>query len=232
VKAWIVSPAWQRFAVTELVLQEWNWLRHELAPRGWEVHAVLVADDDNLDLARAHGFDGLEHPNDTMGKKWNAGFSYAASEGADVFVYAGSDDWLHPSAFDEVPDGIVAFRSLDFVDLESGVLQHATLNDQLGTLPWLISRSALAGSNFQPMPPTTQRGSERALAFGLGYATPLKIRDCSVCVDFKTRDSVSPYAGVRNSTGDGVERLAWPELAERFPAHLVERARLLSEELQ
>src|SRR5205085_1379884 len=43
---WIVTPAWRRYAVTELVLAQWGWLRDHLAPRGLAVSAVVVADDE------------------------------------------------------------------------------------------------------------------------------------------------------------------------------------------
>jgi hypothetical protein len=78
------------------------------------------------DIARRHGFDWLWWSNAQMGSKWNAGFAYAADRGADLFVLIGSDNWIHPTAFDRPPQSAIsAARSLDFVDLERGVLQHA-----------------------------------------------------------------------------------------------------------
>lgn len=189
---------------------------------------MVVADDENLDLARAHGYDAVECPNDTMGRKWNAGFSHAASEGADIFVLIGSDDWLHPDALASLPtDTISAADALDFVDLERGVLQHARAERQI---PWLIPRALLEPTSFTPFPDRIQRGTETLLWHALRHPD-FTHRGGAPGVDFKTHESTGPYAGVANSIGDGIEHDAWTALAEHYPAHLVESARALSEEI-
>ncbi len=203
-----------------MVLREWDWLRDQVAPRGVALDAVIAADDENLDLARQYGFAAVECENNRMGRKWNAGFRYAAY--ADIAVLIGSDDWIHPDAFDRLPENAVsAARPLDFVDLERGVLQHASGN---GLIPWLIPRSLLEPSNFAPFPDRMQRGTEPILIHALGHP-PVVHRACTPGVDFKSADSTSPYAGVANSIGDGAEHDAWETLSRDWPGHLVQAAK-------
>lgn len=185
--------------------------------------AVVVADDENLELARQFNFRAVECPNDRMGVKWNAGFMAART--ADFSVLIGSDDWLHPDAFgDMATDAITAADSIDFVDLERGVLQHARA---AASIPWFIPRALLQPSDFAPMPPHMQRGTEPILLHALGRP-PVVHRAGPPAVDFKTAENVGAYAGVRNSIGDGVEHDAWAFLATTYPAPLVELARSLS----
>jgi hypothetical protein len=191
------------------------------------INAIVVGELEHEDIARRHGFDWLWWSNAQMGSKWNAGFAYAADRGADIFVLIGSDDWIHPTAFDRLPQGAIsAARSLDFVDLERGVLQHAH-GDNL--IPWLIPRALLEPCGFLPFPDRMQRGTEAMLRGALNFPTFVE-RDGPPAVDFKSAESTSPYAGVRNSIGDGVEH-DLRELERHYPAHLVERALDLTKEL-
>jgi hypothetical protein len=49
------------------------------------------------------------------------------------------------------------------------------------------------------------------------------------CVDFKTRENITPYAGVTKHLGVAPEEEAWPALLEQYPAELVAQARALSD---
>ena len=191
------------------------------------LRAIVVASAaENIDLATEHGFDALWWSNEYMGSKWNAGFAYAADRGADLFVLIGSDNWIHPTAFAPPPDGMIsAARAIDFVDLERGVVQHATHD---GLIPWLIPRALLEPVGFLPFPDRMQRGTEAMLRGALGLPQ-FELRDGPPGVDFKSAESASPYAGVRNSIGDGVEH-PLETLEQHYPAPLVEVARRLSKE--
>jgi len=104
-KVCMVSPAFGRYEVTEMALKQRRWLCDTLlSTYGLEAYGVIVADDDNLDIAKAHGFDALEFPNDQgLGAKFNAGFQYALDTGADYIIHIGSDDWMHPDFFAPLP---------------------------------------------------------------------------------------------------------------------------------
>jgi hypothetical protein len=121
-------------------------------------------------------------------------------------------------------DRCTAAGAIDYVDLGRGVLQHATAPN---LIPWVLPREAFHG-DFAPLPDRMQRGTEAMLAHALDR--PDFVQRHAPSVNFSTVDSVCPYAAVRNSIGDGVEHDMLPALAVHYPAHLVEAARLLSEE--
>jgi hypothetical protein len=63
---------------------------------GHRATAVIVANDENLDLAAEFGFEAVEHANDFLGAKWNAGYMKAAELGADYMMPVGSDSLVDP----------------------------------------------------------------------------------------------------------------------------------------
>lgn len=242
---WLVSPAWRRYSVTRLALAERRWLCDELAKRGHEAHSVIVADDDNLDIAREFGFHALWWKNDDLGEKFNAGFRFAAQNGADVFVHIGSDDWVHPSVFDvlDVLDlsrppmwdsavntsavwrdapCIVTQRSVSLVDMASGVMQRCTVKNRFGVIPWLMPRNLLEADDFAPIPAGQHRGIDGALVTGLSLRPNWVFQDpaTDTLVDFKSETNLTPFRSLAGSLGDG-EPVAISELARSYPADLV-----------
>ena len=246
---WFVSPAWRRFAVTRLALAERRWLCDELAARGHTAHSVVVADDDNLDIAREYGFDTVELGNGDLGERFNAGYRYAAENGADIFVHIGSDDWVHPDVFNildtvditrpgEPEFGatpvvrrrgpqVVAQRRATVVDVATGRLQRCFVRGARGCIPWLIPRAVMEPCGFSPVRPGLMRGIDGALARGLttrpGWLYQPKERD-DWLVDFKTPTNISPYGMLADTLGQGVEGTV-DDLAASYPGWLVELAK-------
>ena len=102
--------------MTRLALAQRRWLCDELAARGLDANCVIVADDENLDIAREYGFDTVEVDNRGLGRRFNAGYRHAADQGADYLVHVGSDDWVHPDLFDILRQN----------DLSGGVMPEPT----------------------------------------------------------------------------------------------------------
>lgn len=250
----LVSPAWRRFEVTRLALAERRWLCDELASRGHEAWSVIVADDENLEIAREYGFDTVEMDNSDLGRKFNAGYKYAADQGADVFVHVGSDDWVHPDTFailGEVdletfaaampPLGqsvvwrrapqCVAQRHVTLVDLGRGTLQRCIVLGNYGCIPWLIPRVAMESVGFAPIQPGLRRGIDGALVRGMRSRPNWVFQESDEdwCVDFKSPVNLTPYRGLVHSLGYGEALDPWPVLAEKYPADLVEMAQRVHE---
>lgn len=241
---WLVSPAFGRVAVTDLVLAERRWLCDRLAERGWAANSVIVADDDNLDVARSYGFATVELGNDDLGAKFNAGYRYAAKQGADVFVHVGSDDWVHPDAFDVLADTdlssfepdmsagcavwsdgpeIVTQKRLTVVSLVAGIGRRCQVRGRWGCIPWLIPRNALQPSGFQPLKLGLRRGIDGALARKLQANWTVRDAPAEWIVDFKTGENITPYAGLASALGVGDETAPAEMLAPFYPADLVAR---------
>ena len=197
--AWLVTPAWSRIEVTRLVLAQRAHLQGELAGRGISMSCVVVADDDNLDVASDFGFDGLWQTNEFLGRKLNDGIEYAYGRGADWICFAGSDNWLHPDLFDGLPaphpEAIVAGRSLAVVDLASGRSVVSRPGGSKGVAPWLMPRILFDRFGPRPAQETATAGMEMQLAIGLGLPR-FVFHDPNPCarVDFKSDVNMTPFA--------------------------------------
>lgn len=251
---WLVSPAWGRFDVTRLALAQRAHLVAELAPRGVALHCVVVADDENLELAREYGFDTVERSNRHLGAKFNDGIEHALRHGADVVATVGSDDWVHASVFDRLPASslpvpvptaddpcvvwspnqpeIIAGRRLTLVDLFTGRARMCRSRGIFGVIPWLIPASAFKVCRGRPLPDRQQRGIDGAMAVGLRDADP-KWVFCDVApfarVDFKSDVNLNTYESICRAIGVGEDFDPWPQLERFYPSALVEQARALSD---
>jgi len=244
----ILSAAWGRFDLTRLVLAQRQRVCEELASRGVDAGMLIVADDENLDIAREYGADTVEAPNKPLGGKWNAGLVHAADSGVDWIVWIGSDDWLHPAVFDPIFDRdesalplILSGHRLAIVDMATGRLQRIETPSPYGAIPWILdarlirdARHRRNGERLGLIEPAVSRGLDGALIkalrrgrvnFDWRYDNPNDFR----CVDFKTRANITPYEGLARNLGVGDPEPAWETLAEHFPAELVQKAADLSE---
>lgn len=241
ISAWICSAAWRRFDVTRLVLSQRQRLCEELAARGIQATSLVVADDENLDIARELGAVTLEAPNEPLGRKWNVALRYAA-ERADWVVWVGSDDWVHPDAFapltvppDTGPARIIRGGRVTLVNLPTGQLQRVTSASKFGAIPWLIeSRLIRATRRDSPIRADLHRGLDGGLIRGLRHAAipfELELHDPHEfrCIDFKSGQNLSTFENGAAKRGIGEPEPAWPVLAEWFPADLVDQARELAE---
>jgi glycosyltransferase involved in cell wall biosynthesis len=225
-----VSPAWRRFSITRLVLAQRRCLCDELAARGHTANSVIVADDDNLDIAAGYGFATVELDNSDLGARFNVGYQYAAEQGADVFVHVGSDDWVHPDTFnilnEQHPEPfLVAQRSYLILDLHAQVAKRCYVSNMWGSIPWLISRRAMENTGFAPIEKAgLMRGIDGAIASRLtikGVNWVFQDAPAEWCVDWKSKTNITPYLGVAHTLGVGDEQEPRTVLADWYPDWLV-----------
>src|SRR6187551_1252597 len=101
---WFIVPAYGRFDIARVCLKQLRRSCDAITRGGIRADAVVVADDENLDIAHENGFHGYEQANEPLGRKWNDGYELACREGqADYVVPFGSDDWIDPAAILELP---------------------------------------------------------------------------------------------------------------------------------
>lgn len=220
--------------MTRLALAQRAHLAGELSRVGIDLQSVIIADDENLEIAREHGFATVEMDNTQLGRRFNAGFEYAAGEGADWLVHIGSDDWVHPDVFLPLlyplePRPILSGRRIAFVDLLSGRMGKASLDGPHGVIPWVIPREVLEPCKFAPIRPERMRGMDGDLIRGLRRA---RVKAEWVFhdphdlarVDFKSDVNLNSFKALPTSlTGRRVTD-PWKALAERYPAELVDMA--------
>ena len=113
-----LTPVYKRFALTEICLRQRRWVCDELKKR-FDIDAtcIVIGDDENLEVARSLGFLAQTHSNFAqaahvnrgepyvaLGMKFNAGYARAYTEAIDLVFPIGSDSWIDPSYFDELPE--------------------------------------------------------------------------------------------------------------------------------
>ena len=228
--------------MTRLAFAQRRHLADTLAERGISLNCVVIADDENLDIAREYGFDTIELPN-RLAHRVNEGFNYACRQGADFATYIGSDDWLHEDLFTDLLEHsdegvIVAGRILFFVNLRTGRAHRTWVKSRWGAVPWFIPKATLIRHKFRPIlgqHEDLMRSIDGAIAKGMRDRTPFIFTDPhDLCrIDFKSTVNLTPYDGLVQAIGIGSEEPdPWSLLAERFPQHLVDRARQLSAQFQ
>jgi hypothetical protein len=102
---WFVVPAHGRVEKTEACLRQLRRTCDALDGFGFAASAVVVAEDENLEIAKSLGFTGVRQQNYPLGRKWNDGYQFACRHGdADYVVPLGSDDWVDPIILSDLPD--------------------------------------------------------------------------------------------------------------------------------
>ena len=254
----LVTPAWRRYGVSRLCFAQRAALRERLAGRGIDVLNIVVADDENLDIALRHGFTALERPNSPLGRKWNEGIALAGTLGADFVAVVGSDDWVHPDLFRTMPldhspepdfealtiGGAVTWnpdrpqaisgREITLVDLLTGQARACRARNKTGVIPWVLPRKALKPSGFRPVADRAEIGLDGSLVAGLCTTLSWRFHDPHPLarVDFKSGTNLNSYERIAGAIGEGEEIDPWSALAEKYPAWLVRRAERLSEEMR
>jgi hypothetical protein len=236
-----VSPAHGRLAVTALVLAQRRRLIRELAGRGIDAVSIIVACDDNLKVAAEYGCQTVESPNLPLGEKCNVGLRAAAPQ-AEFVVWIGADDWIHPDVFDPLlgkpsqRPRIIAGRSMAILNLRTARLQQICSPSKYGAIPWLLDSRLLRSSRTDFVRPDLNRGLDGALMRGLRLTSRLRhgpeFHDPHAfrCVDFKTRENVTPYRGLAKHLGTVPEQNAWRALEGWYDADLVDLARATAAE--
>lgn len=245
-----VQAAWRRYEVTRLALAQRAHLCGVLAERGIHATAVVVADDENLDIASEFGFETVEQTNAQLGRKFNDGYEFACRQmDADYVVHIGSDDWVHPDVFDRLPlahpeppqvtpenpvvtwsdaPEVVAGTEIALVDLVCGTLRHCRYERRQGVIPWVLPRAALEPSGFRPVRDDQRIGIDFALVAGLGIRPQWVFHDPHPLarVDFKSDLNLNLYEAVAGVLGVGEDVSdPWPLLADIYPSELVGLAR-------
>ncbi len=236
---WFVSPAWRRYAVTRLALAERRWLCDTLTARGIAAYCIIIADDANAQVAEEFGFPVLPMPNDHLGARFNAGFQYAAKQGADFMAAIGSDNWAHPDLFTPLLDGaggVISGRRSFVIDLASGQGRRILANGHYGVIPWVIPTRLLEPCGYAPIKPTKTRGIDWPLARALAPKPSWMFHDPHEVarVGFKCDPNVdlTAYRPLTRTLGFGpTESDPWSLLAQHYPAELVRLAQETHAEL-
>ena len=229
---WLVTPVFGRVERTRICLEQRARLLVELRAGGLDAHQLIVGDDENLDTARSLGFLTLERPN-VLGLKINDGIEYACRAGdADFVAYVGSDDWMLPDFWLDLPPGGKARTSrwMTFVAPDGKHLASVPASAYQGHPPWTLPRSLLEPCGFRPAAKDAAMSGldsyiTGGIARGLGRELVFDYHaddDPLRCVDFKGPDEqITPWRWI--APGRYHEPRPFEKLATRYPADLCRR---------
>jgi hypothetical protein len=234
---WFVVPAHGRVEVSRVAFAGLSWAIDELVAAGVDANAVVIASDENLRVAREHGFGTVDQANRPLGRKWNDGFEFAAAEGVHHVVPCGSDDWIHPSlilAADLDSTTVACTRSSSAVSEDGDRVAILDVSYPGGDGIRIWPTRLLAPLGYRPMLEDRDRAMDGAMRDRYRKATggdpPWRYFESDplwIC-DFKsTRQQLNGYAPLAKSFAAAELPDPFERLAEHYPAALVAMAERL-----
>jgi glycosyltransferase involved in cell wall biosynthesis len=223
VTIWFITPAFRRYELSALCFEQRRRVIDRLAKSGIEANCVVVADDENLEIARSLGFATIERDNAWLGRKFNDGIEFAIRNGADWVVPIGSDDWIDPDYFLPLPT-TSARTSHFYAPVEADRLALLSVSAVSGSGPRMLHRRLF--HTLRPAQERIRRGFDRSLIAALG---PLEweYRDLHPLqyVGFRGELHITLYKKLLRGRVAEEKRDPWALLASCYPTDLVERAR-------
>lgn len=202
---WFVIPAHGRLEIAQVCLRQLRRTCDQLADRAILASAVVVAEDENLEIAESQGFATVERDNSQLGRRINDGYELAGREGVEFMVALGNDDWIHPD-FIRLPGlGEVVCTHLSTVVSED-CTRMARLNITYpgGDGVRIYPRHVLAKAGFRPADEDRRRAIDTATHYGLKASAPSYVYhdvDPLFIVDWKSAGNLNDYDGCYRKFG-------------------------------
>jgi len=227
---YFVTPAWRRPELSAVCFDQRLDVIRALAGHGIEARCVVIADDENVDLALARGFDVVQRPNDGLSDRFNDGMEFAGRAGAEWIVPIGSDSWIDPGYFVGLHASTTRTGQF-YCHVTADRLGEARVRRRGGAGPYVLHRSLLAPSGFRPAAPGLARRVDSSTIRGIEQgAGPLNWRPFHrhpfQYVGFRVAPYITSYQALMGAWGVREHSDPWAILARHYPADLVERARL------
>ena len=233
-RIWFVVPVYRRHEIAVPCLKQLRWTCRELEARGLYASAVVVGDEPEiLEPALELGFHVVEQDNTYLGRKFNDGFEAAGRLGATHIVPCGSDNWVHPVLFGQLPqadDQIVAHR-LAFIVHEDGDRAENIEVTYTGGDGIRITPAALYERlDFRPAADGARRAIDTSIIERLRSRARIKPRYVycdhwpQQVVSFQSHtEQLNKYEGLVKQFGRGESITPWSDLARHYPFEDVER---------
>lgn len=235
---WFVMPAHGRVDLARICMRQLRRTCDQLAERGVRASAVVIACDENLDTARELGFGWVRRPNWALSQKYNDGIQLACDPDynprpVDYVVPCGSDDWVHPDLFTDLPDPdtMVGFQQMAFVREDGRELTVRNLPYEGGSGIRIYPRQIMATAAYRPADEDRKRACDTSILVNLkrlGAIGQVEHRtiDPLHLVDWKSpTEQLNSYdaIGVRYRKVEAVD--PFDALAGRFPDVALEEMR-------
>lgn len=220
---WFVTPAWRRFDLSGVCLEQRRHVIDQLRHQGIEAQCVVVADDENLEIARSLGFETVERDNRWLGRKFNDGIAHALRNGADWVVPIGSDDWIDPAYLFPLPETSARTSHLYAAVEHDRMLLTSVIHPPWAAGPRVLHRSALRSS--RPAIEHARRGIDTSMLRPLGLAYEYRDLHPLQYVGFRGETHITLYKKLQARLGGDEVMDPWSSLQRIYPIDLVSRAR-------
>lgn len=228
-----VTPAHGRQELTRLCLLEHRWAIEQLRGQGVDATQVVIACDENLDVAAELGVATLERSNEPYARRWNHGHEYAHAAGARWSACLDSDSWIHPArvrAMIETADDRTLVTSRAYTVVRHDGRQRLELVNVRTVMSPLYPVSLLARCDYRPVPDGIDRNTNfnswQTLAQHGARLSRIGVVHPHELVGFDCGRNITGYQrwldfhGGHVFVGDVVDALA-----DVYPAELVTAAR-------
>lgn len=237
-----IVPVHGREKLATICLRQLRRTCDALAP-AIKASAVVIGEGKLLDVADDLGFATVKRSNHQLGAKFNDGYQLATDpefndRPADYVVPCGSDDWIDPVIFRNLPvDRIGVFRRLAVVNPERTKIAQLRTSYREGAGIRIIPAKFLKAAGYRPAEEDRRRALDASTIFGLRHANgwtgpnmvptvELDVHPLQI-VDWKTTgEQLNAYETLR---GHWMSEHADPfdQLAPHFPAVALEEMRAL-----
>lgn len=175
---WFLVPAHGRLDLARVCLRNLRRTCDVLTAEGIEASAVVVANDENLEVARELGFGTIREENGALGRRWNHLYQFACDpeynpRPVDYVVPCGSDDWIDPELILSAPlsqDHLTCFRKCAFVREDGRKLARLSIGYVGGVGVRVIPRSFVERAGYRPADEHKRRAIDTATLRGLTKA--------------------------------------------------------------
>ena len=174
-----IVPAHGRLGMSRACLGQLARTCSELDANGVGATAIVIAEDENLDVAAELGFVALERPNRPLGQKINDGYQHAAAAGVDYVIPFGTDDVIDPALLlGELPTTKVrAHRLVAIVDETGTRLRRIKVTYEGGDGIRIIPMRMLRNLRYRPLDDARDRAMDGSMTSRLARAMRCRPRD-------------------------------------------------------
>lgn len=231
---WFIVPAHGRAQLAAICLRQLRRTCDALLDDGVEATAVVIADDENLDIARALGFGTIERDNQFVSRKYNDGIQVALDpelnpRPADYVIPCGSDDWVDWRLFVDLPepDTIACFQRLSFVRPDGKEMVQRFVNVRGGCGIRIYPRQLFETLAYRPADEDRYRACDTSIITNLWNVVRPKIEhrdlDPRQIVDWKSSDlQLNPYESLTFHRTFANPQDPFEALSDLYPAEALE----------
>jgi hypothetical protein len=233
---WFITPAFHRSDVSEVVYAQRAEMLKTIKEAGHDAQAVVISDDENIDLAKQQGFATIVTKNDYLGRKWNEGYQLAAKEGADYVCPVGSDSWLDPAFIidylNDPTEGRVVVSSRHYsVVHKTGRRRGQFFVDYEGGTTMFFSTESIRHCKYRPVSEKIQSGCDGSTIKTLNARGKPRFlineKHKLETVAFQTFPQITSYDNLvkRWGVGEARNKAVFVDLEDHYPKELVDRMR-------